>query len=217
MNLFICLSRFDPRNMNKAVLVFGDAGGGVYCIVFQEALGSALFGAQNAKSIGSRRVPFQELLKGLVKGIQVLKFSVRTWIIFTFIFNSMIWMAPSICSFWEISSRYKFEAFQFYSCQSRFQFLYSVLNWCINHRILSLTFLRSAFYCCSFLPSASPWRLGSESEVLLQSQFLCIMCYYKWYIHVHRWFGQKEIVSYMWFPRILPLPMSLSLHLYDWV
>ncbi|XP_030855252.1 WD repeat-containing protein on Y chromosome isoform X3 [Strongylocentrotus purpuratus] len=66
---------FDPRNMNKAVLVFGDAGGGVYCIVFQEALGSALFGAQNAKSIGSRRVPFQELLKGLVKGIQVLKFS----------------------------------------------------------------------------------------------------------------------------------------------
>ncbi|XP_041468554.1 WD repeat-containing protein on Y chromosome-like isoform X2 [Lytechinus variegatus] len=66
---------FDPRNMNKAVLVFGDAGGGVYCIVFQEALGSALFGSQNAKSVGSRRVPFQELLKGLVKGIQVLKFS----------------------------------------------------------------------------------------------------------------------------------------------
>ncbi|XP_071485402.1 WD repeat-containing protein on Y chromosome-like [Diadema antillarum] len=66
---------FDHRNMNRAVLVFGDAGGGVYCIVFSEALGSALFGSQNAKSVGSRRVPFQELLKGLVKGIQVLKFS----------------------------------------------------------------------------------------------------------------------------------------------
>ena len=75
--LTFIFERFDPRNMNKAVLVFGDAGGSVYCIVFQEALGSALFGSQNAKSVGSRRVPFQELLKGLVKGIQVLKFSVR--------------------------------------------------------------------------------------------------------------------------------------------
>ncbi|XP_022093005.1 WD repeat-containing protein on Y chromosome-like isoform X2 [Acanthaster planci] len=66
---------FDPRNMNKAVLVFGDAGGNVCCIVFTEAMGSALFGSQNAKSVGSRRVPFPELLKGSVKGVVAMKFS----------------------------------------------------------------------------------------------------------------------------------------------
>ncbi|XP_033640138.1 WD repeat-containing protein on Y chromosome-like [Asterias rubens] len=66
---------FDPRNMNKAVLVFGDAGGNVCCIVFTEAMGSSLFGSQNAKSVGSRRVPFPELLRGSVKGVNAMKFA----------------------------------------------------------------------------------------------------------------------------------------------
>ncbi|XP_071834643.1 cilia- and flagella-associated protein 337-like isoform X2 [Apostichopus japonicus] len=66
---------FDPKNMNKAVLVFGDAGGNVSCFLFTEALGAALFGSQNAKSVGSRRVPFPEILKGNMNGVRAMKFA----------------------------------------------------------------------------------------------------------------------------------------------
>ncbi|XP_077864869.1 WD repeat-containing protein on Y chromosome-like [Saccoglossus kowalevskii] len=67
---------YDTHNMNHAVLAFGDSGGNVSVIVFKEALGSALFGAQNAKGVGSRRVPFPQLLKGQVKGIRALRYRV---------------------------------------------------------------------------------------------------------------------------------------------
>ncbi|KAJ8045382.1 WD repeat-containing protein on Y chromosome [Holothuria leucospilota] len=66
---------FDPKNMNRAVLVFGDAGGNVACFIFTEALGAALFGSQNAKSVGSRRVPFPEILKGNMNGVKAMKFA----------------------------------------------------------------------------------------------------------------------------------------------
>ena len=52
--------------MNKAVLVFGDAGGNVCCIVFTEAMGSSLFGSQNAKS-------------GKTAGVNVAGDSVPQW------------------------------------------------------------------------------------------------------------------------------------------
>ncbi|XP_033123331.1 WD repeat-containing protein on Y chromosome-like isoform X2 [Anneissia japonica] len=66
---------FDKADMNNAILTFGDSGGGVSAIIFTEALGSALFGQQNAKSVGSRRVPFPELLRGTVKGVKAVRFS----------------------------------------------------------------------------------------------------------------------------------------------
>ncbi|XP_070571095.1 WD repeat-containing protein on Y chromosome-like [Ptychodera flava] len=65
---------YDVKNMNNAVLCFGDAGGNVCVFVFSEALGSALFGSQNAKGVGCRRVPFHEILKGSVKGIRALRY-----------------------------------------------------------------------------------------------------------------------------------------------
>ncbi|XP_071962420.1 WD repeat-containing protein on Y chromosome-like [Antedon mediterranea] len=66
---------FDKKNMNNAVLMFGDSAGGVSAIIFTEALGSALFGQQNAKSVGSRRVPFPDLLRGSVKGVKAIRCS----------------------------------------------------------------------------------------------------------------------------------------------
>ncbi|XP_077992887.1 cilia- and flagella-associated protein 337-like [Glandiceps talaboti] len=65
---------YDIKNMNNAVLAFGDSGGNVCAFVFTEALGSALFGSQNAKGVGCRRVPFHEILKGGVKGIRAIRY-----------------------------------------------------------------------------------------------------------------------------------------------
>ncbi|XP_064622322.1 WD repeat-containing protein on Y chromosome-like [Lineus longissimus] len=66
---------FDNKNLNNAVLMWGDAGGNVCAIVFKECMNSGgLFANYAGKKVSiGQRIPIGELLKGKVKGVTAHK------------------------------------------------------------------------------------------------------------------------------------------------
>ncbi|XP_074662765.1 cilia- and flagella-associated protein 337-like [Tubulanus polymorphus] len=64
---------FDTKDMNKGILLWGDGGGNVCGVKFNECMLGGLFGAYPGKQVHGQRIPFPELLKGQAKGVQAYR------------------------------------------------------------------------------------------------------------------------------------------------
>ena len=73
-----CITAMDywvnPKDLNRALLLFGDMSGNVFLFKFDNSLRGGPFGAVTGKRNACKRVSFQEAMKGFVHGVKCMRF-----------------------------------------------------------------------------------------------------------------------------------------------
>ena len=73
-----CVTAMDywvnPKDLNKALLLWGDTAGCIFAVKFENSLRGGPFGAVSGRKTACKRVSFPEVLKGFILGAKAMKF-----------------------------------------------------------------------------------------------------------------------------------------------